>query len=364
MAENFIHNSFKITLQRYPITSNRSLKPFNNADLMVLKGISNMKEVKTVHVFNDRFGFWNCSIRNASVNTIWNFASERKAIQKNLERNNLQYNESAFVTPLDTLVNVELALIKIPKSVELFELYLQQIHKASDINTTVICGFMTKYFNASLLKVASRYFEDVSQSLARKKARVLILKSPKSIVDYPEITNSISWKDKSLEQYYGVFSSNKIDYGTQFLLEDLTIDKNELEILDFASGNGVIAFEALQLNPNAQVTLLDDSILAVESSKLNIHSKANFICDDDLSQLKKQHFDLVLSNPPFHFEHENNIEVSLKLFKQVYDILKEEGRFVLVANKHLNYSTHLKKLFSSVLHIKSNDKFEVIECRK
>ncbi len=364
MAENFNSDSFEITLDRYPSTSNRSLKPFNNADILAFKSLSAAKDVRSVHVFNDRFGFWNCSIRNASVNTIWSFASEKKAIQQNLKRNNLQYNESTFFKPLDPLRNVELALIRIPKSVELFELYLRQIHKASHKSTIAICGFMTKYFNASLLKVASRYFEDVTQSLAWKKARVLVLKNPRSIVDYPEITNSIVWKENSLQQYYGVFSSNKIDYGTQFLLEDLYVDTNELEILDLASGNGVIAFEALQLNPNARVTLLDDSILAVESSKLNIHSKANFICDDDFSQLKKRHFDLVLSNPPFHFEHENNIEVSLKLFKQVYDILKEEGRFVLVANKHLNYATHLKKLFSSVLHIKSNDKFEVIECRK
>ena len=44
------------------------------------------------------------------------------------------------------------------------------------------------------------------------------------------------------------------------------------------------------------------------------------------------------------FEFENNIEVSIELFKEVYRCLKMGGRFVLVANKHLNYKTHLQKV--------------------
>jgi 16S rRNA G1207 methylase RsmC len=364
MSHSFQFQNRGYFLERYPKTSNRSLLPFSNAELLVLKHLGERDSVDDIHIFNDRFGVWNCALHDKNVTTIWNYASQKKAVIHNLERNGLTVDETSFKTPLDDLEQVDLALVKIPKSVELFELYLQQIHQAASESTEVICGFMTKYFTPSLLKIASEYFEEVTQSLAWKKARLLILRKPKSTIPSKEFVNSISWKDNSLQQYYGVFSSGKIDVGTQYFLEDLAIREQEIHILDLASGNGVIGYEALQLNPKAQLTLLDDSILAIESSKLNLPKNADFICDDDLSELPKNHFDLVFSNPPFHFEHENNIEVSLSLFKQVHSCLKSNGRFLLVANKHLNYTTHLQKYFSWVSQIKWNEKFEVLECKK
>lgn len=364
MSHSFRFQNQEFFLDRYPKSSNRSLLPFSNAELWVLRHLEERKNIKKVHLFNDRFGTWNCALNYTNVISIWNYASQKKAVVQNLEKNELSLDEISFQTPMERLDSVDLALVKIPKSVELFELYLQQIHQASSESTEVLCGFMTKYFNPSLLKIASDYFEEVTQSLAWKKARVLILKKPKSVIPSKDMINDISWKGNSLQQHYGVFSSGKVDFGTQFLLEDLVINEEENQILDLASGNGVIAYEALQLNPKTELTLLDDSILAIESSKLNLPSTAHFFCEDDLSGLPKNHFDLVLTNPPFHFEHENNIEVSLNLFKEVHDCLKSSGRFLLVANKHLNYTTHLKKIFSQVSQLKSNDKFEVLECLK
>jgi len=358
----FVFQNQEFSLERYPKTSNRSLLPISNAELLVLNYIEE-RQSKPCHLFNDRFGVWNCALYDQEVTTIWNYASQKKAIDLNLERNGLTAGNQIFKTPLEKLDTIELALIKVPKSLELFELYLDQIYQSSNENTEVIGGFMTKYFNKSLLNIASNYFEDVTQSLAWKKARLLILKNPKQDIPKKELIHSISWKEEILAQYSGVFSSGKIDIGTQFLLEDLQIQEDETEILDLASGNGVIALEALKKNPKVKLTLLDDAILAIESSKLNL-KEARFVCDDNLSQFESNSFDLVLSNPPFHFEYENNIEVSINLFKEVKRCLKEEGRFLLVANKHLNYGTHLQKIFSQVSLLKSNDKFEVLECAK
>ncbi|MFD2566261.1 methyltransferase [Pseudotenacibaculum haliotis] len=363
MKSSFVFNDTEITLERYPKTSNRSLQPFSNAELLGLDYIAE-KKIEKVHIFNDRFGVWNCALHDKEVITIWNYASQQKAIAQNLKLNNYSMNDQIFKTPLDDLKQVEMALLKVPKSLELFELFLQQIHQASTDTTEVVCGFMTKYFNASMLTIASKYFEDLTQTKAWKKARLLVLSKPKREIEYTKLMNTIQWKEQELKQYFGVFSSGKIDIGTQYLLEDLYIRDSEVAILDLASGNGVIALEALQLNSKAQVTLIDDSFLAVASSKLNVKDRATFLCDNELSELESNSFDLVLSNPPFHFEFENNIEISIQLFKDVRRCLKERGRFVLVSNKHLNYKTHLQKEFRAVTQLKSNDKFEVLECVK
>ncbi len=356
-------NSQTYQLERYPKTFDKSLRAWSNAELLVLDVVSD-RNTKTVHVFNDRFGVWNCALQHKKVTTVWTYASQQKAIRQNLVLNKLAV-EVDYKTPLDDLQSVELALIKIPKSIELFELFLQQIHKASHEKTEVVCGFMTKYFSTSFVKVAEQYFEEVTQSQAWKKARLLVLKSPKKSLLKKEFINTLPWKDNVLQQYYGVFSSGSIDIGTQFFLENLQLKPNELKVLDVASGNGIIAYEVMNQNPDIEVTLLDDFNLAIESSKINLEGKkAQFVCDDTLEKLDKNSFDLVVSNPPFHFEHENNIEVALNLFTGVESCLKVNGRFLLVANSHLNYSTHLTKLFSSVSVLQQNKKFQIIECIK
>ncbi len=354
-------NSKEYQLARYPKTVDKSLRAWSNAELLVLDYIVD-KKTENIHLFNDRFGVWNCALNDKKLVTVWTYASQQKAIEQNLKLNNFS-DEVNYKTPLEDLNKVDLALLKIPKSLELFELFLQQIHKAANDKTEVVCGFMTKHFSASYLKIVEQYFNVVQQSKAWKKARLLVLEQPKKIVEYKELVNTINWKDNSIKQHYGVFSSGKVDIGTQFFLEHLNVKEDELNILDVASGNGVIALEAFNLNPNSNVTLIDDFNLAIASSQLNLKDKkANFICADNLNDVEKNSFDLVVSNPPFHFEHENNIEVALNLFKGVQNCLKINGRFLLVANKHLNYKTHLGKLFNEVIVVDSNKKFEIIEC--
>lgn len=354
-------NSKEYQLERYPKTEDKSLRAWSNAELLVMNYITD-KNIDTIHLYNDRFGVWNCLLSDKKITTVYTYASQQKAIVKNLKLNNFSTDVN-FKTPLADLINVELALLKVPKSLELFELFLQQIHKAANDKTEVVCCFMTKYFSASFLKIAEQYFDEIIQTKAWKKARLLVLKKPKKKIDYKEFVNEIIWKGEVVRQYYGVFSSGKIDIGTQFLLENLHVKPNEFKVLDVASGNGIIAYELVKQQPALEVTLVDDFNLAIASSQLNINTeKSQFICEDNLEKLKEENFDLVVSNPPFHFEHENNIEVALNLFEGVKKCLNPQGRFVLVANKHLNYKTHLEYIFRTVISLKENKKFVIYEC--
>ena len=368
LKKYFLKNTLEIErgrwqLERYPTTTDGSLRAWSNAELLVLDYIGDVSK-KKIHLFNDRFGVWNCALEDANLVTIYTYASQKKAVLNNLQLNNLSTNV-VFKNPLDSIGDVDLALLKVPKSLELFELFLKQIYDSSNESTEVVCGFMLKYFSPSLLKVANLYFEDVSQTKAWKKARLLILKKPKKEIISKDLLNTVLWKGRLLKQYYGVFSSGKVDIGTQFFLEHLKIGVDETKVLDLASGNGIIAYEVTQLNKEAKVTLVDDFSLAIDSSRLNLEGeKADFICADNIESLKGVGFDLVVSNPPFHFEHENNIEVTLSLFKGVKDCLKPNGRFVLVANTHLNYKTHLVKLFKTVNLTNANNKFVIYECYK
>ncbi|MCP5061491.1 MAG: methyltransferase [Ignavibacteriae bacterium] len=363
MNYSYKNKLYKIT--RYPTSENRSLQAWSAVDEHLLKYLDDINvESKKNCIYNDRFGFLSCLLNQHSPTTIVNYRSQEKSCRINLTTNNLKISEEQFVTPLSKLSKpFDIVLIKIPKSIELFKLYLNQLSKSIVEDTIVICGFMTKYFSPQMLEVTKDYFEEVEQSKAWKKSRLIILGKKKKNCE-ANILNTIRVNEKKvLKQYLGVFSAKNIDYATQFLLEHLEVKEDDNIILDLASGNGVIASSLRDIKPKSKIHLLDDSFLAIESSKINLQDKnTSFHYNDSLDDFEDDFFDLVVSNPPFHFEYENNIEISIGLFKEVKRCLKENGRFLLVSSKHLNLKTHLIKLFREVKIIAENKKFEIYKC--
>jgi 16S rRNA G1207 methylase RsmC len=246
----------------------------------------------------------------------------------------------------------------------LFEFYIKNVHQSSKADSIILCGFMTRNFTPKMIDIAEHYFEDVSQSKAKKKARLLILKRPKKNIqnqlNFHAIENDLGL---TIKQYPGVFSNKKIDFGTLLLIESLPEINDHDTIMDLACGNGVIATYIRKQNPKCSIHLIDDNFLAISSAKLNLpKDNSHFHWKNDLQIKTDQKFNLIVCNPPFHFEFENTIEIALSLFKNAKKCLAENGTLLIVANMHLNYTTHLMKLFNSVKTIKSNDKYEVISC--
>jgi 23S rRNA (guanine1835-N2)-methyltransferase len=354
-------------IQRYPETSDQSLRPWSAADELLRNHLVE-EEVDTTGavIYNDRFGFITCTLHASAPFTVLNYASQQKAITMNLERSGLALDESKFILPLDKLAGpIPMGLIKIPKSTDLFALQLQQLHKALADDGHVICCFMTRHFSPKLIAIAETYFEEVEQSKAWKKARLLLLRGKKKAKATPTKQSVTNTAGDTFKQYFGVFSSNHIDYATEFLIEHMVVPETTATALDLASGNGVLAHVIRQKAPAVKLELLDDSFLAVASSKLNLaKTKTKFHWSDDLEGLKADHFDLIVSNPPFHFDYETNIDIAVSLFKGAHRCLKADGKFQLVANRHLNYKTQLMRLYATVEIVAETDKFVVYSCAK
>lgn len=363
---NFQFQGNNYNINRFPSNNNNSLQSWNAGDVLTLNYLAPLlKTDSKLAIANDDFGFLAVNLnQNRPVNII-NNKTQENALNHNWNINNLEKSNYSLVYASE-VINEQLnfGILKIPKTVDLFELYLQQLHNSLEQNGIIVCSFMTKYFTPQLIKVAEKYFENITQSRAEKKARLLVLSQKKEVTSTPLI-RTIEYNGLKVKQYYGVFSAEHIDYATQFLIEQLDIKFNEKTILDLASGNGILARIAQGLAPESNLHLLDDSYLAIKSSKLNVNTeKSIFIHDNTLNQLEDNFFDLVISNPPFHFEYEINISVPLGMFTQVERCLKPNGRFIMVANTHLQYKAHLENKFSRVKVIDENKKFRVYECYK
>lgn len=357
-------DSTNYTIKRNDQSSDRSLKPWSAADEYLIQAYNEL-DIKEgiIAIYNDRFGFLSCNLYSHSPIVILTNKSQEKAIISNFEANKIP--NPSFADPLVTLESkMNFALMKIPKSLGLFQLFLEQIVHNSTEDIKLVCAFMTRHFSPKMLQIAQEYFEVVDQSKALKKARLLTLSGKKKTKKKNNIT-SIVYNNQEYLQYLGVFSSAHIDYATQFFLDHIEIEKTDKHILDLASGNGILAKEILKLVPDAEIHLVDDSSLAVYSAELNIKGEnIHHHYSDNLSIFKKETFDLIVTNPPFHFEYEINIQIALVLFRDSCRCLKEGGNLQVVANKHLNYKVHLAKLFTNVNVIAEDKKFIIYKCFK
>jgi 16S rRNA G1207 methylase RsmC len=365
-------NSEAIKIERFPLSRNNSLQAWSAADEYLVKYWNeNKKPNANLAIYNDRYGYMASLFNEFNPISVIDFKSQEKAIKHNLEKNGLEFNTKNVFYPLDTLPKpLDFVFIKIPKSLDLFKLYLSQVSKASNENTIVVCAFMTKNFSPQFVKIGAEYFSESEQSLAKKKARLLLFKKPLPAKKTSLLNTIVLNKEESLQQYFGVFSAHNIDYATQFLLQSIELNTNDKEILDLASGNGVIAYHIANSYKIAgletpEIHLVDDSYLAVESSKLNLKGENfHFYFNDNIEEFKNESLDLIVTNPPFHFDYEINTETTFNLFYQSKAKLSPTGRLVIVANRHLNYRSFLKSLFSKIETIGENPKFVVLECFK
>ncbi len=160
----------------------------------------------------------------------------------------------------------------------------------------------------------------------------------------------------------GIYAAGKLDPGTAFLLEsyDVTSIANK-KVLDIGCGYGLLSLKAALAA--AEVTALDDDLLAVRSTHANaqqygldirtLHSDVNSALHDD------ERFDAVLMNPPFHVGKQVVPDVPNTFIAAAYKHLSVGGELVLVANKALAYEGLLEH-FSYWETLAVNQQFKVL----
>lgn len=164
----------------------------------------------------------------------------------------------------------------------------------------------------------------------------------------------------------GVFAHGRLDKGTQLLLSVLESLRLEGDILDFACGCGVIGLCLLARDPSLRLTLLDSSALALESCRRSLRDNglvATVLPSEGLSEARGS-FDWIVSNPPFHRGIRDNRETAQRFFQQAGTRLAEDGRLLVVYNRHLPYIHWLQDSFSEVRTVADDREFYVVEAAR
>lgn len=164
----------------------------------------------------------------------------------------------------------------------------------------------------------------------------------------------------------GVFAHGRLDNGSRLLLDSLSKLKPGGKILDFACGSGLLGCALLSGSAGLELTLLDVSALAMESSRLTLEKnglEATLLPSDGLSELRG-HYDWIISNPPFHRGISNDLQIAAAFFSAAGTFLAKNGRIVIVCNRHLPYKRWLQEYFEQVAKLDENAEFLIIQAAK
>ncbi|MFH1456347.1 MAG: methyltransferase [archaeon] len=147
--------------------------------------------------------------------------------------------------------------------------------------------------------------------------------------------------DLRLKSSAGVFSSKKVDFGTNVLIKNMVIGENDT-VLDLGCGIGIVGVIAARLTSN-NVYMVDINKRAVKLSKLNSRGLKNVtvLVSDKFSAVENLRFDVILFNPPQTAGKKTCFEM-IELSKLH---LNENGTLQLVARHNVGGRTLSEKMF-------------------
>lgn len=164
----------------------------------------------------------------------------------------------------------------------------------------------------------------------------------------------------------GVFSENRLDPGTQFLVDHLTI-LSDAYILDLGCGYGILGIAGLRRGARF-ADLMDSNLLAVSAAQKtiqdNLITTARVFPGDALQDGQSNLYTQIITNPPFHAGRSATYQMTHAFIQQSKNSLLPSGEFWLVANRFIPYEELLANHFSKVYTKALSSRYKVIVAQK
>ncbi len=354
------------------------LQAWDAADEFLLNHVDELKLLSRhgkLLILNDTFGALAVALANHPVYS-WNDSfMAQQALRDNLLANG--YPSEQVKTNLGInfpTVTVDCVLIKIPKMLALLEHQLYALRRMLHHDTRIMAAGMARNIHRSTLELFEAILGPTTTTRARKKSRLVLVQRDHSLNEgqshYPDSYELQVDRNYRIINHASLFSRDRLDRGSQLLIENMPVADRFRRIVDLGCGNGVIGIIAAALNPESNLLFCDESYMAIASAEENFQTAfaqtraVEFRVDDCLQGVASDSRDLVLINPPFHQQHGFGDVIAWQMFKQARRVLTSGGELRIVGNRHLAYHSKLKKLFSNCETIAADSKFVVLSSTK
>ncbi len=171
--------------------------------------------------------------------------------------------------------------------------------------------------------------------------------------------------DDRFEAAPGMFSHDRVDAGSELLASRFPTDFAG-HAADFGAGWGYLSVMLAKTAPGAKgIDLFEAHHDALEAARRNMAENApkmpaRFYWSDLTAEAPRDHYDLIVMNPPFHEGHAAEPSLGVAMIRMAAKSLKQGGRLMLVANRGLTYETAMPELFKEWGETCRNARFKVL----
>jgi 23S rRNA (guanine1835-N2)-methyltransferase len=271
-------------------------------------------------------------------------------------------------------LKTRLVVLRIPKQRPYLEYQLSQLARIVQEGTMVLAAGMDKHLSPHTADIFERFFGPTQRHPGQRKARLFSAIRDDRPVPTSDGASTYFCEPlgDNLHALPNVFSSEKLDIGTRFLVEQLHRLAPAGTAMDLACGNGVLGLVAMQRGLAQRMSFCDESAMALASAQRNAAHvlpqagahNVSFHHGDGLKQYTGEAVQLILCNPPFHQEHTVEEFLGRHLIAQCSRHIQPGGHLCLVANRHLDYAPVLRAGFRHVEKLAGNSKFNILLARK
>jgi len=362
----------EFSLKRNP--DDDSLQAWDAADEFLLKHIDETRPLSgnsRVLILNDAFGALALALANHTLFS-WNDSFlAQQALRDNLLANGYPADQVRTNSTIDFPgAAIDCVLIKVPKTLALLEHQLYALRPLLHHDSRVIAAGMARNIHSSTLDLFETILGPTTTTRAIKKSRLILVERDQAINEgqsrFPDSYDLQVERDYHIVNHASLFSRDRLDAGSRFLIEHMPIGEAYRDIVDLGCGNGVLGLIAAAMNPASTLLFCDESYMAIASARENFRSafatarEADFIVTDCLQGVDNDSRDLVLVNPPFHQQHSIGDSIAWQMFKDARRVLRKGGELRIVGNRHLAYHAKLKKLFGNYSTIAANKKYVIL----
>lgn len=363
----------QLELNTWPDSNRNSAQPWNAADHYLLAKAP--QHAGPVLVINDTWGALSCglSANNTQVYCYTDSFCSQQAIRTNkagLE----QQQSSDQLAPIELIedltclieqnISFSAVLIQQPKSFDSLQYWLQQLTQLQLGTTPILIAGMAKHFPVKWLNWLEQHCLHYNQFQIEKKARLVSFQLPDKLPDFLPL-KGYEYQGSLYQGLPGVFCRDHLDIGSQVLLDHLP-DNIAGHLIDLGCGNGLLAKEIKKAFPDIDLTLCDDSAVAIHSARLNLKAgdiDARFCHTDVLNGIDTP-ADWIICNPPFHKGNQVLTDIAQRMFYQASQQLRKNGKLLVIANRHLPYGKDLKRHFGGYQSLFKDGKFTLYLCHK
>lgn len=142
---------------------------------------------------------------------------------------------------------------------------------------------------------------------------------------------------------HGVFSKERVDYGSRVLLDCMNIKNDQKSLLDVGCGYGTLGISLKKEYPWLYVEMVDVNERAVHLTNKSIeynHIENTKAYVSFAYENITDTFDIIVSNPPIRAGK----KVVFEILEKAYDHLNENGELIIVIQKKQGAPSAKKKM--------------------